>query len=376
VFSVAIVFFIILANKQRPMANLRYGIIAFVLYIPGLVFIPFGVYLLRGTSLAVRDIFWLVAPLQYFLLFFVFAIVPEREAERRRLVLWMLICASIVAIVGLAQAAQLGPAIKLLKNWYPSDHLESGGRLTSLMGAWNSLGILLMSVLLINWAILPTIKGNISRGIVLGAMGICAVCLIGSGSFAGIGGVIMGVGVIEILWQRGVRIVPIFILSLGVVAIIFLLLQPVLQPLVQSRLDYQFGGGGSTPQTLSYRFIVWRDVFLPPIRENFPWPVHPTVPASYTWHIEESQYIMLLFRLGLTGLLSHLAWVGLTLAWLSRRFRQSEGFLRGITISVLAILIVLTVDGLTNAVFTFAGTMDYLWILLGLIANSQEIYND
>lgn len=383
VLALGIMAIILLVNKHRRKVNLMYGKTAFLLLIPWLVAAPIIVYLLRGTPLSIRDIFWLVAPLQYFLLFWLFAVVPETKTERQQLLLLMLISATIVALVGLAQAAHIGFVIKLLVNWYPSEHLqalvgdgEGGvGRITSLMGAWNSLGILLMATLLIGWSVFPTIKSNIQRIVVLAAMAISGVCLLASGSFAGIGGAVLGVVIIEMLSQRGLRIVPLVVAGLIGGAVIYLLFQSILEPLIASRLNYQFGGGDSTPQTLSYRFVVWKEVFLPPILEHFPWPVYPTVPDSYTWPVEESQYIMLMFRIGIFGLIGHLSWVVFTLVWLVSRLRQGDDFFRGMVISAIALIIVMSVSGLTNSVFTFSGATDYMWIMLGLIVNSQEEFS-
>ena len=78
------------------------------------------------------------------------------------------------------------------------------------------------------------------------------------------------------------------------------------------------------------------------------------------------------FRLGFLGLLGHLAWVGMTLFWLFRRLRKADGLLKGLITSAIVLFIVLSIQGLTNDVFTWAGTIDYLWILLGLIASSTE----
>jgi len=168
------------------------------------------------------------------------------------------------------------------------------------------------------------------------------------------------------------RAAPILLLAVVGVAIAIRSFQPLIQPLVRQRLDFQFRHGGILPATLVFRFRVWREVFWPAIRENLLWGNHLTIPPTFAWQWAESEYISILFRFGLVGLLAHLAWVGVTLAWLYRIFRQSVGFLRSVVTGALTILVVLSITGLTNAVFTFNGTADYLWIMLALVAGSEE----
>jgi hypothetical protein len=127
------------------------------------------------------------------------------------------------------------------------------------------------------------------------------------------------------------------------------------------------------PQTLAYRFDIWRDVFIPPIRDHFPQAVYPKVPATFTWLFEESQYIMLLFRTGLAGISAHFVWVGIIVYWLFRRLRQSDGFMKSLVASALTIVLVLSVAGFTNAVFNYSGSIDYMWILFALVASSKGV---
>lgn len=374
--SGGVAFLVILANKRRHITGSRYGSTAFIVLISGTVIIPVVFYLLRGTQLTTDDAFRLLAPLQYFLLFWLFAALPESESDRRKLIQCMLLCGSIVAAVGLMQMASVGFVTELLDRWYASSLgavATAAGRTTSLMAAWNVLGIYLMVNLLIAWAILPSISEVLSRVSMLVTITLSAACLVASGSFAGILGLITGVLVIEVLRRRRMREVPILRLAVAGVAIGICSFQPILQPLIRQRLDFQFRHGGMVPQTLLFRFQVWRDIFWPPIRQNFPWPVHPTIPATFAWQFGESQYLMLLFHTGFVSLLAHLAWVGITLAWLYRRLRKSDGFLRAIVASTFAILVVLSIAGLTNSVFTYSGAADYLWIMLALVAGSKEV---
>jgi len=37
------------------------------------------------------------------------------------------------------------------------------------------------------------------------------------------------------------------------------------------------------------------------------------------------------------------------------------------------VLVVLTIAGITNEVFSFSGAVDYLWILLGIAASTERM---
>lgn len=376
--SAILAFPVILADKHRCIRVSRYVIIALVILISGTVFIPAMSYLLRGTQLSISDMFTLLAPLQYILLFWLFAYVPGGEQERREIIQWMLFCGSIVAVVGLMQAARIDFVAKMLNRWYASDHTAratqaGASRVTSLMAAWNALGIFLMVNILISWALLPSIEIGVYKVNLIGAMILSALCLLVSGSFAGVFGLIIGALLTEVFVQRGIRSLPILVVIVVGVLVSVLFLWPFIKPLIRGRLNFQYRHGGIIPQTLVFRFHVWRNVFCPVIRDNILLGVSLTIPSTFAWHAFESQYLLLLYYFGLGGLIAHLFWLGLMLYWLYQRLRKSGVFLRAIVTGTLSVLVVLSIAGLTNAVFTFSGAADYLWIMFALISGSEEI---
>ncbi len=377
--TVALILPAFLLTKQRPNKDTKSIVLAFVILVGGTVFIPVAGFLLRGIPLDLNNAFKLVAPIQYFLLFWSFTLIVNTEIERRRLVQWMLICGSIVAVVGLLQAARVGFIINILGNWFSSSHLDDSlttgaGRITSLLGAWNALGMFMMVCVVLAWAVLPVTKGKLNVAIVITSMVLCGLTLIATGSFAGNLSMAAGIALILILTKRTKKMFVVLIVSVLGLALIFLIAQSILRPLVEQRIAFQFEDGVNlVPQTLAYRFDIWRDVFIPPIRQYFPQAVYPKVPADYTWLFEESQYIMLLFRTGLAGFVAHLAWVGIIVFWLFRRLRQSEGFMKSVIASALTIVLVLSIAGFTNAVFNYSGSIDYMWILFALVASSGKV---
>jgi hypothetical protein len=379
VLAIGVAAVVIIASRHRRLLTPGQTptIIGLLILILGTTVIPAVSYTVRGHPIGTDNILDLVAPFQYFLLFWLFVILPQNETDRRRMLVWILICSAIVAVVGLLQAAGIGAIKNVLATWYASSHNEASlgaraGRITSLMGAWNALGILMMATLIIGWAILPTIINQTTRYIVWACLALCGICLLASGSFAGIGLTVLGIMMLEILekrfWQSVKRLFPIMLAT----GVFFVLLQPLLMPLIAARIEYQFGHGSWVPETLEYRFWIWADVFWPHIVAHPVWGAYLDPPSSFAWTVPESQYISLLFRFGIVGLVAHLLWVAIMLRWLFRRFSATQGLSRAIAASAFSILVMMSIAGLTNAVFYFSGAADFMWILFGLVVNSEE----
>jgi hypothetical protein len=361
-------FVVIVARRAPVRGNLQLAGAAQAILVAGTMVVPAAAYLARGVALTVDDTLLLLSPLQYILLFWLFARLPMTSGQRRRLLALMLGCGALVAAVGLLQAARFGPVIDLLHRWYPSSHEVASlaaGRVTSLMTAWNALGIFLMINLLIASALIISRPRALNAWLVVPVFAVGVAGLLVSGSYAGLLGLLGGVLVLAAL----LRVRPAHVVALGLVlALVGLVSAAVFEPLLRGRFEAQFGHGGVVPETLAFRLQVWRDVYLPVIRTNLVWGAHLTVPDTLAWRFAESQYLSLLFSLGLVGLFAFLGWLGLTLAWLAGRLSGARGFGRPITAAALVILAVMAVAGLTNAVFTYSGAADYLWIMLGLVA--------
>ncbi|MBI5667927.1 MAG: hypothetical protein HZC41_07945 [Chloroflexi bacterium] len=355
--------FIVLMKPPKTYVS-RLVFAACILLILGTAVIPLIAYRVRGFGLSTSDMFSLMAPTQYLVLAWLFAYLPDTDADRHNLVQWMLFCASIVAFIGLLQAAKVGPVVELLKQWYPSPHEEDAlqlGRITSLLGAWNSLGNFLMINLIVILSLQNQPRRRLHSLNMLAALVLCGVALIASGSYASILGLLVSLFIIKVFDRRGYKVVLLLLFGLAVGAVL-------LQSLVMERLAYQYREGGLVPETLLYRFEVWQKVYLPIIQKNIIWGVSPTFTGYVTWGWAESQYLYLLFRSGLVSLLAHLTFVGIMLVWAYRRIRSSDGLSRKLATAVFTILLALTIMGFTNEVFTSSGAIDYVWMLIGLAA--------
>jgi len=373
--SAAIAFVIILTRRNRYPIKFHGLEIAIFVLVVGTTIIPGTYYLLRGSPLIFADAVVLLAPFQYLILFWLFTYLPSSNLERLGIIKLMLFCGAIVAVVGLLQAAKVGFVIDFLSSWYNSSHFVEAQRLnriTSLLAAWNTLGIFMMINLVILWTFGISRPYDLGWPFILVGGGVCLACLILSGSFAGMVGLVLGIALTAML--LGVylsrRNVILFFIAVAAVAITVLLFREW----VFGRWNQQFSNG-PVPETLAYRLNLWQSFYWPAIQKNIFWGINPTIPSYYSWPYTESQFLDLLFSFGLVGLLSFILWNVITLRSLLRRFYQHGSFLRTVSAMAIAIVTVLFISGFTNAVFRYSGVIDYLWIILTLITAQEGLKN-
>lgn len=375
--SLGIAFIIIMVRKNRfPVKFGSLGIGTFVL-VMGTSIIPGAYYLVRGAPLSIEDAIVLLSSFQYVLLFWMFAYIPASNRERLAIVKFMLFCAAVVALVGLLQGARVSVVNSFLANWYASPHQAAAlrlGRITSLLGSWNTLGIFMMVNLLIIWAFGISRPADFGWPAILTSGGLCIACLLLSGSFAGMINLLLGAIIIAVLlgMRLSKRNIILFFLMVAVISVTFLLFPEI----IQSRFDYQFGYGGPVPATLVERFRLWKDIYLPAIQQNLLWGINPTIPTYYSWQYTESQFLSLLFSFGIVGFTAYLVWNILAVNFLFHKLLSYGGFIKTISAVAAAFVIVLFVAGLSNAVFTYSGTADYLWIILGMTTTTEGLVQE
>lgn len=362
--------FVVLGRRYGKVVPPRLTVAIIILALGTAVF-PALSYQARGRGLGISEIMSLFAPLQYIFLFWIYAYLPRTEDERRRVIHVMLIGASIVAVVGLLQAANFGPVMNILNTYYPSDQTDQAadlGRVTSLMNAWNALGTYMMLNVILIMSLLGNKFSRLGLFNLYFSLGACMACLLASGSYASLGVLPIGIAIVKFYNRKGMK--TLLYLALGVVVAVF-----ALQSIILERLEYQFRSSrtsGVVPETLSYRFYVWGNIYLPIIAKNPLFGIEPTF-ENVTWGWAESQYFYLMFRSGVVSLIAHLTWVFLCITWLYKRLRQSTDVTRAVATTCMVMFILLSFMGITNEVFTLSGVTDYVWIMLGLVANAGEV---
>mgnify|MGYP001049869164 CR=1 FL=1 len=333
---------------------------------------PLYLFLARGDPLELGDVVSLLAPLKFLLVFWLFMVGPRTTDQRSNLIRWMVYSATVVAGIGLLQAARLPMVDEILNAVYPSAQTANSlelGRVTSVMGAWNSLGLFLLTALMI---IAATIADERSRGRRRGLI-LCAAivlaCLLATNLYSGLIGAALGLLILKTSDPRGIR-------SLMPLVLVSVLGALVLLPTIIQRAEMQFEEESWVPQTLRFRYHVWTDYFIPAIAEE-PWlgvsPNFDDIPFPYP----ESQYIYYLYRSGALSLVAHLIWIASLLTWLiSSRKREPPGpdrqLNRSVALIPIVLILVLSLIGAINPVFTYTGSMTYFWMIVGLIINAKQ----
>ncbi|MBE0690140.1 MAG: hypothetical protein IH587_08480, partial [Anaerolineae bacterium] len=244
---------------------------ALAIFVVGTSILPTMLFMLRGFKMGVGDIFGLIAPVQYLVVLWLFANLPKNDDERMEILQVMYLGSTMVSLSAVGQFLGIGFVDALIFRFYPSLQTETAaefGRVTSILNAWNSLGNFLMIVLLLIGLTYPLAKKRWHRYNMIVAAGLGTMAFFLSGSFASIGGLLIAFIITRYFDRRGLKQT---IYLAGVLVVIGLIMAPI----IATRLEYQFGSGGSSntivPQTLSHRFKLWETLFFPALGRNNNW---------------------------------------------------------------------------------------------------------
>jgi hypothetical protein len=341
-----------------------------IIMIAGSVLLPLVAFYYRNVVLDTAGYLKIFAPVQYILLFWLFRMIPKNERERQGLIDLLLIGAGVVAFIGLLQAFSVGPVVDLMARFYPSNQeaeATQAMRVTSLLSVWNGLGTYLTVCLLMARAQMNLLQSK-ARLILLYVIAfLCTCCLLASGSYAGLIGLVVGLGIIEFYDRKenpATRRMSLILLG-GLLAAAI-----PLSSLIFYRANYQFAGGGVIPSSLAFRFKIWDQIYIPLISKYWLWGYSLNL-STLGWQWAESQYIFAILRGGIFSLLASILWVVLALVWLFFSRHRMNGTSKSMNAALFAVLIVLTLMGFTNTVFTYSGAADYLWIMLGLVTGDM-----
>lgn len=357
-----------LNRPKHPFPGL--SLVAVTALIAGTVIAPVLSYPLRGVSLTPSYAVSYLAPLQYVGLLWLFSALPRSREHRGKIVQLLIFCASVVALIGILQAFKVTPVLSLLKAWYPSEQLARAtdlSRATAVFGAWNVLGMFTVTNIFLVAAVYPYESKRLYRANMRVALITLLLCLLATNLYSGFLALLLGAALLRRLDSRilGKRVLITGAVAIGVGIVLLL-------PGLIQRYAFQSGEETFLFQTLQYRVDIWVADFLPFIKENLWWGVSPGF-EGLPFAFPESQYIYLLIRSGLVGLLAHLTWIVVLLVWLRRIYRRRQAsFERSLVAVVITQLVVLSLVGFINPVFTYSGSIDMLWIMLGLIINAER----
>jgi hypothetical protein len=317
----------------------------------------------------------LLAPFQFLLLYRSAALLSLMRNYRNLILRVALLSTFPISAIALLQTINF-PGIR---NWVTSvtgvdAYLTPGftavGRATGLFQHWHLLAGFSMCLLLLATALLLRRSYEVlSRRaliavIVSAAIGIFASLTITVMIGAAAGLLIVGVhaGRTRVVLRWGT------ILAVSA-AVVF---SPILIARFQEQTAHEAGTHRSAlvPQTVSYRFDVWREQYLPAIERNLSTGYGPDLPPTITFQYSESVYFTLLLRGGipLLALYGALMFEAFQTARFAPRDDEVSSALAG---TVIALVLVLIPMSFLFPYFVSSGLPHLWWLFLGVLVGSS-----
>ncbi len=358
--------------------------LAFLLFVLGEAVFPVLVLYYNGGSLnlnAVDPLYGdsslqtLLGPIQYYVLYRIVVGVVSSERQIIPILKLTFIASIIVSIIGILQ--KIVPAVnRFILTYYPpvsdgTDPSSTYARITSTLQHYSGLGAYLTFTLILAitcYISRPRLK--IAPVLLWATFIFDSIALILTGTFAAWIGLVVGVLVVFVLMRRIPK--PIIYIAIGVAlaAIIF-------QPFLSARLNDELGAGaaqGLLPQSLAFRVMLWKDIFLPAIGQNLLFGYGPAPAVLALWPAEESQYFLTLLRGGLFYFFGYLLLIGVAgyACWRHIK-RKDKDPGQVVAIALFAILVALSVMNVSGEYFTYVGGTQVLWMLLAIVVATWQL---
>jgi hypothetical protein len=331
----------------------------------------FGAYDLagRGAEFSTENVGKLFGPLQFFVLYR--AVLTALSSSRhRQLAVKLAVIATIpVAALAILQqldlvgarafAQRLTGADPALLSLNPAFVL--GERASGPFPAWHTLGgYLFLAILLGVGLLLDRSVSVIRTSVLVPVLALAGLALVLTLTAAPILGVILGSVALGVWLRRFGRVAVVVAFALSASVLLF-------TSQFERRYEQQFGSGGlGVPQTLSFRFDVWTEQYLPFLSSRLATGYGPDSP-QLDWGYAESVYVSMLLRGGLPLLLVYLA---LTLALVTaahRRVSGSDPLQRLVGRVLVLALVMLAFMHFVSSYFITSGLPHLLWVLAGVL---------
>lgn len=357
--------------------------------------LPFVTAVYRGGTLEEQDLVRLAGPLQYYFLYRLAISVTWSARVSQGVLRVFLLTGAVVAIIAILQASNILGVRELLSAVIETPQVgrfASVGRATSTLGGWNDLGAYMTLLLLTGLVSATASNPPLGRPLMSMILTLGFVALLLSGSLAATGGLVVGIGILLLLRRSSIQNV---LLSVTTIAVVFGLLtlavgpvREVVADVLSSRQDVQWNADtGLVPNSLQTRAEVWRLIGADVTRDvgSFVFGLGPS-PAYVAANdgdaqvaryfavtatrvqvaSEESQYSMLMLRGGILALGAHLLLVLALLRATARGLSSPDEQVQRFSVIATTGLVVFSLMSITNAFFTYAGSSDMLWILIGM----------
>jgi hypothetical protein len=328
----------------------------------------------HGGSFTGETFGTLLGPLQFLLLYRAI-LTSIRTSEERVTAMRLLLFVSVpISLTTLFQQFDIAGVRSLMEtltgtNIYEST-IEGVPRATGPFPHWHNLGGYLFLVLLLGFSLLLEDTQRVIRKRTLIITLVPALAaLVQTASFAPIIGMLAGAIFIGIFMGRGKAVFA----WLGLIVLAGGLL---FGPLLQQRVVQQFPDTSITsdqsilPQTIAFRYEVWRSEFVPVIKENIITGYGPSLPPRLYFNYAESLYVTFLLRGGIILLFVYLGLMA-ALALRARRIaRCDDSEQRVVARVVLAAVPLLMVIDIIATYFLDSGPAPLLWVTAGLMGTA------
>jgi hypothetical protein len=349
----------------------------------GGVLIPWAVLSLQHSDTTIDDWRTVLAPVQYLLIYLIFSRVKFSQRDLRLLLNLAMLASVLVALVALAEVANVPGVRQAIIAYYPPPAPEpatvlTGYRPTSFLGHYSAVGAFGVINLALALA-LAAARADGFNGIWLGVvMGLNAAAAVATVTLAPI----LVLPAAAVLIFLHVRHVP-WQVAFAPVALLVAL--AALWPSVQARIQSQLASGspgpgvssGLLPGSLQVRVGYWQDYFIPSLLNHGPWLgtgtlIPSDVPRPLITFVDNG-YLWMGFRAGLLGvLLMVLLLVAIAIAGWSLRTAPAA-LQRAIGATAFASVLSLALMELTSEYLTFTSVTQEFWMLVGLVAAASAL---
>lgn len=317
----------------------------------------------------------LLGPIQYYVLYRIVVATISSDGHIKKILELSFIVSIIVSVIGILEKFVSPVRTFIVANYPPMSQSATVSdtelRIASTLQHFSGLGAYLTFTLILALTCY-TVQGQmkISRQLLAATFLFDSIALVLTGTLAAWIGLAVGVAAVFLLIRRIPKTLIFVLIGITLAVIIF-------QPFIADRLNFQFGSGnaqGLIPESLAFRIMLWRQIFLPAIAQNLLFGAGPAPTALNSWPAEESQYFFVLLRGGLPYFISYLFLIGTIIAVCWREIKSKhDDASRPVAIALIAIIISISVMNFSGEYFTYVGGTQTIWTLLAIAVASWQL---
>jgi O-Antigen ligase len=358
-------------RRRRRYSGLDIAVLA---YVAAGVIVPSLVLYAGHTSLDLATLRTVVSPLQYLVVYLVFSRARLSPSAVRVTLALALAVSALVAVIGVAQLADVPGVRSFLAANYPLSGTDNSicqygvCRPTSVLSHWSSFGAYSVLGYTLALGLSATRYHRLPRLWLAAVMILDAIAVFASGTQAAVAGLALATVVVAVCARRVPRQVVLVGLALAAgVALLW--------PQISPRVEQQLGGQGvQTPESLAVRETYWSQLFLPVLEPHLlvgtGTVIPPQVPPKRAAFVD-NEYLVMAFRAGVIGLAALLLMYAsvAALAWRNRATADPE--VRAVATVAVAYVAALAVMGMTAEYLTYGGVAQSFWMVVALLAASR-----